>query len=201
MNSQQNYDYLFKLVLVGDSGVGKSSVLARFTDNIFVGANLCTIGVDFKVKSVDIAGARVKLQIWDTAGQERFRTISNAYYRGAQGIVFLFDLTSRRSLQSIDDWLARVNLPNTQDVVKILIGNKSDLVEKREVSFDEVAAYAEAYGMSYFETSASSGINIDRAFHTAATEIKEKVDNGILAYQKPILPQNAAVPQKKSSCC
>jgi Ras-related protein Rab-1A len=130
----QDYDYLFKLLLIGNSSVGKSSLLLRFSDNIFseryhfyLFSFLPTIGVDFKIRTFESSGSTVKLQIWDTAGQERFKTITASYYKGAHGIILVYDITDRQSFKDIENWLAEVDKYGNENVVKMLVGNKSDL--------------------------------------------------------------------------
>lgn len=144
MSLNQDYDYLFKLLLIGNSSVGKSSLLLRFSDNIFseryllaYGSFLPTIGVDFKIRTFDLNGSTVKLQIWDTAGQERFKTITSSYYKGAHGIILVYDITDRQSFKDIENWLAEVDKFGNENVVKLLVGNKSDLENNRAVKTEE----------------------------------------------------------------
>ena len=126
MSARPKYDHLVKLLLIGDSGVGKSCLLLRFSDDQFTASFITTIGIDFKVKTVDLEGKRVKLQIWDTAGQERFRTITSAYYRGAMGILLTYDVTDRRSFENVRNWMANVKEHASERVVVSLVGNKDD---------------------------------------------------------------------------
>eukprot|EP01083_Nonionella_stella_P109907 321089_1 len=132
MAMKRDYDYLFKLVLIGDSGVGKSCLLLRFADDSFTDSYISTIGVDFRFRTVNIDMKTVKLQIWDTAGQERFRTITSAYYRGAHGIIIVYDITDKESFDNIREWLFEVSRFAADDVSMLLVGNKSDLSEKRQ---------------------------------------------------------------------
>ncbi|KAI0927851.1 GTP-binding protein of the rab, variant 2 [Taiwanofungus camphoratus] len=129
------YDYLFKLLLIGDSGVGKSCLLLRFAEDAFTDSYLSTIGVDFKIRTIELEGKTVKLQIWDTAGQERFRTIAAAYYRGAHGIVVVYDVTDNESFENVKGWLHEIERYASETVKKLLIGNKSDLVERKVVAY------------------------------------------------------------------
>ncbi|XP_026192988.1 ras-related protein Rab-1B [Cyclospora cayetanensis] len=167
----RDYDYLFKLVLIGDSGVGKSCLLLRFSDDTFSESYITTIGVDFRFRTVNVDGKVVKLQIWDTAGQERFRTITSAYYRGADGIVLVYDVTEAESLAHVDEWLSEVNRYATENAVKILVGNKSEKDCDRAVATDDAKRKAEDLGISFVETSAKNGINVDLAFITVAREL------------------------------
>ena len=123
MGSNQQYDHLIKLLLIGDSGVGKSCLLLRFSDDQFTTSFITTIGIDFKIRTVDLDGSRVKLQIWDTAGQERFRTITTAYYRGAMGILLTYDVTDEQSFDNVRNWMRNIEQHATENVCKILVGN------------------------------------------------------------------------------
>ncbi|KAK9760953.1 GTP-binding protein, partial [Basidiobolus ranarum] len=125
------YDHLIKLLLIGDSGVGKSCLLLRFCDDSFTPSFITTIGIDFKIRTIDLDGKRIKLQIWDTAGQERFRTITTAYYRGAMGIIVVFDVTDERSFNNVRNWIKNVEQHANEGVSKILIGNKCDIEDKK----------------------------------------------------------------------
>lgn len=175
MSLGQDYDYLFKLLLIGNSAVGKSSILLRFSDNIFNESFLPTIGVDFKIKTCQLQGKTVKLQIWDTAGQERFKTITSSYYKGANGIILTYDITDRQSFKDIENWQEEVEKFAKPNVVKLLVGNKSDLENQRQVSTDEGKEMAEKMGVQFLETSAKNSVNIESAFMAMAKEIKENV--------------------------
>ncbi|XP_041061189.1 ras-related protein Rab-8A isoform X2 [Cetorhinus maximus] len=146
----KTYDYLFKLLLIGDSGVGKTCVLFRFSEDAFNTTFISTIGIDFKIRTIELDGKKIKLQIWDTAGQERFRTITTAYYRGA--------------------------MHASADVEKMILGNKCDVNEKRQVSKERGEKLASDYGIKFMETSAKANINVENAFFTLARDIKTKMD-------------------------
>lgn len=168
---QKDYDYLFKLVLIGDSGVGKSCLLLRFADDAFTESYISTIGVDFRFRTVKIDNKTVKLQIWDTAGQERFRTITSAYYRGADGIIMIYDVTSQESFEHVNDWLKEVNRYASEGTCKLLVGNKSDRVPDKVVSSETAKEFADELGIPCLETSAKSAKNVDEAFLTLAGEL------------------------------
>jgi len=171
------YDHLFKLLMIGDAGVGKSSMLLRFTDDSFDDHIQSTIGVDFKVKHMDVMDKRVKLTIWDTAGQERFRTLTSSYYRGAQGVVMVYDVTRRDSFENLEQWLKEIKLysPNNgEGVVKLLVGNKVDL--DREVSREEAEAWARSQGMLFLEASAKTKMGIRQCFLEVVQKILEDPD-------------------------
>jgi len=175
MTTNRNYDYLIKLLLIGDSGVGKSCLLLRFSEDQFTPSFITTIGIDFKIRTIDMDGKKIKLQIWDTAGQERFRTITTAYYRGAMGILLVYDVCDERSFNNIRTWFQNVEQHATEGVHKILIGNKCDWTEKRVVSEDQGRALAQELGIPFIETSAKSNINVEEAFFSLARDIKKKL--------------------------
>ncbi|QLL31809.1 hypothetical protein HG536_0B06770 [Torulaspora globosa] len=175
MNSE--YDYLFKLLLIGNSGVGKSCLLLRFSDDTYTNDYISTIGVDFKIKTVELDGKTVKLQIWDTAGQERFRTITSSYYRGSHGIIIVYDVTDQESFNGVKMWLQEIDRYATSTVLKLLVGNKCDLGDKRVVEYDVAKEFAEANNMPFLETSALDSTNVEEAFLTMAKQIKDSMAN------------------------
>lgn len=169
------YDYLFKLLLIGDSGVGKSCLLLRFADDTYTDSYISTIGVDFKIRTVDLDTKTIKLQIWDTAGQERFRTITSSYYRGAHGIIIVYDITDKESFDNVRQWLFEIDRYASENVCKLLVGNKSDLVNKRAVEYDASKAFADELTIPFLETSAKNATNVEQAFLTMAAQIKNKM--------------------------
>ena len=169
------YNYLFKLLLVGDSGVGKSSLLLRFSDDTFSDTYISTIGVDFKIQTLMLGDKTVKLQVWDTAGQERFRTITASYYRGAQGVVVVYDVTNQTSFDNIAKWVDEIDRYAGEHVTRIIVANKADLEEKRVISTDTGVKYAEQLGVTFMEASAKNSKNVCEAFLQLAEEIKNKV--------------------------
>lgn len=171
------YDHLFKLLIIGDAGVGKSSILLRFTDDSFDDYIQSTIGVDFKVKHLDVMDKRVKITIWDTAGQERFRTLTSSYYRGAQGVIMVYDVTRPDSFNNLQHWLKEVKLysPNNgEGVVKLLVGNKIDL--ERKVSRETAENWARSQGMLFLEASAKTKMGIRQCFMEVVQKIVEDPD-------------------------
>eukprot|EP00444_Apocalathium_aciculiferum_P031197 CAMPEP_0183431246 /NCGR_PEP_ID=MMETSP0370-20130417/54693_1 /TAXON_ID=268820 /ORGANISM="Peridinium aciculiferum, Strain PAER-2" /LENGTH=207 /DNA_ID=CAMNT_0025616883 /DNA_START=60 /DNA_END=683 /DNA_ORIENTATION=- len=169
------YDYLFKLLLIGDSGVGKSCLLLRFADDTYTESYISTIGVDFKIRTLDLAGKTCKLQIWDTAGQERFRTITSSYYRGAMGIIVVYDVTDKESFNNVKHWMQEIDKYASESVNKLLIGNKCDLSSKKVVSYDEAKELADSLSVQFMETSAKNAHNVEQAFQAMAGEIKSRV--------------------------
>jgi len=196
--AKRDYDHLFKLVLIGDSGVGKSCLLLRFADDAFTESFISTIGVDFRFRTVKIADKTVKLQIWDTAGQERFRTITSAYYRGADGIIMVYDVTHRESFEHVREWLKEVERYAAPETCKLLIGNKSDRTD-RAVSDSEGAALAKELGMPFLETSARTSDNVEAAFIKMAENlIQMRADVEKETRDKVSLEP---APTKKTGCC
>ncbi|XP_027701208.1 ras-related protein Rab-8A [Vombatus ursinus] len=175
-NMAKTYDYLFKLLLIGDSGVGKTCVLFRFSEDAFNSTFISTIGIDFKIRTIELDGKRIKLQIWDTAGQERFRTITTAYYRGAMGIMLVYDITNEKSFDNIRNWIRNIEEHASADVEKMILGNKCDVNERRQVSKERGEKLALDYGIKFMETSAKANINVENAFFTLARDIKAKMD-------------------------
>merc|ERR1712216_550612 len=178
-----DYDYLFKVVLIGDSGVGKSNLLSRFTRNEFSLESKSTIGVEFATRSLDVDGKTVKAQIWDTAGQERYRAITSAYYRGAVGALLVYDMTKHESYEDAAKWLKELRDHADANIVIMLVGNKSDLEHLRVVQTSDAAKYAEHEGLSFIETSALESTNVESAFQNILTEIydivsKKALDDG-----------------------
>jgi len=167
----EEYDYLFKVVLIGDSGVGKSNLLARFTRNEFNLESKSTIGVEFATRSIKVNKKIIKAQIWDTAGQERYRAITSAYYRGAVGALLVYDIAKQLTYQNVERWLSELRDHADQNIVIMLVGNKSDLRHLRAVPSDEARAFAEANNLSFIETSALDSTNVETAFENILTEI------------------------------
>ncbi|XP_021747116.1 GTP-binding protein YPTM2-like [Chenopodium quinoa] len=199
----QEYDYLFKLLLIGDSGVGKSCLLLRFADDSYVESYISTIGVDFKIRTVEQDGKTIKLQIWDTAGQERFRTITSSYYRGAHGIIIVYDVTDQQSFDNVKQWLNEIDRYASDNVVKILVGNKSDLTSNKVVSYETAKAFADEIGIPFLETSAKNSTNVEDAFMTMAAEIKKRVASqpASSATGPTTVPIRGQPVGQKSNCC
>ncbi|KAF8018880.1 hypothetical protein BT93_H3694 [Corymbia citriodora subsp. variegata] len=178
------YDYLFKIVLIGDSGVGKSNILSRFTRNEFCLESKSTIGVEFATRTLQVEGKTVKAQIWDTAGQERYRAITSAYYRGAVGALLVYDITKRQTFDNVQRWLRELRDHADSNIVIMMAGNKSDLNHLRAVQGDDGQALAEKEGLSFLETSALDATNIEKAFQTILTEIYHIISKKALAAQE-----------------
>jgi len=169
------FDMQIKLLMIGDSGVGKTCLLLRYANDSFSPTFITTIGIDFKIKNIQLDNKRIKLQIWDTAGQERFRTITTSYFRGAQGILLVYDVTDRNSFISIRNWVAQIQMHADVNVNKILIGNKCDCQDQRAISYEEGESLAKEYNISFYETSAKQDINVEKSFITIATDVKNRL--------------------------
>ncbi|KNC78753.1 GTP-binding protein yptV3 [Sphaeroforma arctica JP610] len=172
MDSPQ-VDHAFKLLLIGDSGTGKSSLLVRFTDGVFDEDLGPTVGVDFKVKMLEVGDDKnCKLSIWDTAGQERFRTLTASYYRGAHGVIFMYDITREDTFTNIEGWLQElVQYSNGENVAKMLVGNKIDREDEREVSAEDAEKMAKKHNMMFIETSAKTDVGVKQAFEELVQKI------------------------------
>ncbi|KAK4438873.1 Ras-related protein YPT3 [Sesamum alatum] len=173
--AEDEYDYLFKLVLIGDSGVGKSNLLSRFTKNEFNLESKSTIGVEFATRSLTIDGKVIKAQIWDTAGQERYRAITSAYYRGAVGALLVYDVTRRPTFENVLRWLRELRDHTDPNIVVMLIGNKSDLRHLVAVSTEDGKELAERESLYFMETSALEATNVDKAFTEVLSQIHQIV--------------------------
>lgn len=199
ISNQETYDYMFKVLLLGDAGVGKTSLMWRFSDDVFNQTYISTIGIDLKLRTIDVEGKKVRLQVWDTAGQERFHAISVSYYRTAVGIMLVYDITRRRSFENIAKWLRNIDEHAQEDVVKLLIGNKCDMQQPRDVKREEGEMLADEYDMSFFETSAKENESIDEAFECIAREIMERFVLGWTIKERDKPTQEAVVEIKRKS--
>lgn len=205
MNAE--YDYLFKLLLIGDSGVGKSCLLLRFADDTYTESYISTIGVDFKIRTIELEGKTVKLQIWDTAGQERFRTITSSYYRGAHGIIVVYDVTDGDTYSNVKQWLQEIDRYACEGVNKLLVGNKSDLTNKKVIDYTVAKEFAEGLQIPFLETSAKNATNVEQAFLTMAKQIKDRMGtNNVSATQGnkttvKVGGGTSVAPQPSGGCC
>ncbi|XP_057433380.1 ras-related protein RABA2a [Lotus japonicus] len=210
---EEEYDYLFKVVLIGDSGVGKSNLLSRFTRNEFCLESKSTIGVEFATRTLEVEGRMVKAQIWDTAGQERYRAITSAYYRGALGALLVYDVTKPTSFENVTRWLKELRDHADANIVIMLIGNKTDLKHLRGVATEDAQSYAEKEGLSFIETSALEATNVDKAFQTILAQIyriisKKSLSSSSTDPSAPNIKQGNTItiegglqPNTSKSCC
>ncbi|XP_036405581.1 ras-related protein Rab-37-like isoform X3 [Megalops cyprinoides] len=200
-STNEYFDIAFKVMLLGDSAVGKTCFLVQFKDGAFLaGSFIATVGIDFRNKVVTVDNVKVKLQIWDTAGQERFRSVTHAYYRDAQALLLLYDITSKSSFDNIRAWLTEIHEYAQKDVVIMLLGNKSDMANERVIKREEGEKLAREYGVPFMETSAKTGVNVELAFLAVAKELKHR------AVHQPNEPKfqihdYIESQKEKSSCC
>ena len=167
----QEYDFLMKLILVGDSGVGKTNILSKYLKNDFDPDSKATVGVEFGTKNIEIDNKRIKVQIWDTAGQERYKSITSTYYKGAKGAFIVYDITRKSTFDNIDKWIGDLKNNGDENMIVYLVGNKSDLNDMREVRKDEAMTKSEKFNIAFSETSALYGDNIHKIFQ----DLMEKV--------------------------
>jgi len=208
----QEYDCLFKIVLIGDSGVGKSNILSRFTRNEFCLESKSTIGVEFATRTLQVEGKTVKAQIWDTAGQERYRAITSAYYRGAVGALLVYDITKRHTFDNVQRWLRELRDHADSNIVIMLAGNKADLNHLRSLPAEDAQILAEKEGLSFLETSALEAFNIEKAFQAILMDIYHIISKKALAAQEgassnglphgtTINVSNLSAIRNKATCC
>jgi len=194
-------EILYKIILVGESGVGKSSILVRFTDNTFTPHFAPTLGVDFNVKTIrnKETGQTVKLQLWDTAGQERFKSITQTFYRGSHGVIVVYDVTDPKSFDRCKNWVEDIN-QNTQDgMIIILVGNKSDLTSQKKVSTEQGQALADSLNIKFLETSAKENFGVTQVFDMLVQDIEATMKNTEQVKERQ-MNLNDPTTQKKSCC-
>ena len=189
-------DCLYKVLLLGDSTVGKTCVLLKYTDKIFQETHMMTIGLDYRLKVMQLqSGKEVKLQIWDTAGQDRFRSITKNYYKGSHGIILIYDVTSLKTFENVKSWVSQIHEEISDKVVIYLVGNKIDMDDERKVQTEEGQKLAEELGVPFVETSAKSGVNIDNIF----SDITERIDKEFGNIQK--VRKNISYQAPGRKCC
>lgn len=206
------YDYLFKVVLIGDSGVGKSNLLSRFTRNEFNLESKSTIGVEFATRSIKVDAKTIKAQIWDTAGQERYRAITSAYYRGAVGALLVYDIAKHVTYENVQRWLSELRDHADSNIVIMLVGNKSDLRHLRSVSAEDARSFADRNQLMFIETSALDAQNVETAFTDILSEIYRIVSQRQIrdggdepSHQNNLasvtIDPSQATPKSKGGCC
>ena len=205
--STDDYEFIFKVLLLGNSNVGKSSLFLRFVDDIWNDTFVPTIGVDFKIKTFDIDEKKIKMQIWDTAGQERFKNIIASYYRGAHGILLIYDVTDKDSFKNLSNWLIEIEKNASKNVLKVLIGNKTDLEDKRVITYNQGKEFADNYGLKYIETSAKKNLNVNEAFETLGRELMQASEDKKITKQRQnkkisvSKTEDLNAQQKRGGCC
>ena len=173
-----NFDYLFKYIIIGDAAVGKSNLLLRYAHGQFKPEYQLTIGVEFGAKNVEIRNKVYRIQIWDTAGQENFRSITRAYYKNSVCALVVYDISSRDSFNNVSTWIDDCKNQSPKTIFMVLVGNKSDLSDRRQVNTEEGQELADKYGMLFYETSAKDGTNVENIFYDSANKIAQNIDQG-----------------------
>ena len=189
----------YKVLILGDSTVGKTCFLVRYVDDSFDDSTLLSVGMDYRLKNVKTEdGTKVKLQIWDTCGQERYRSISKNYYKGANAIILVFSLIDKKSFDSVENWINQIKEEASESILIILVGNKSDLIEKRVISYEEAEKLAKEFNINYFECSAKTGKNINVAFNDLIEQMVEKTDK---TKESTTQLNSENLGNKKKTCC
>eukprot|EP00027_Filamoeba_sp_ATCC50430_P007827 CAMPEP_0168541236 /NCGR_PEP_ID=MMETSP0413-20121227/708_1 /TAXON_ID=136452 /ORGANISM="Filamoeba nolandi, Strain NC-AS-23-1" /LENGTH=204 /DNA_ID=CAMNT_0008571035 /DNA_START=51 /DNA_END=665 /DNA_ORIENTATION=+ len=204
MSASVPYEYIFKYIIIGDMAVGKSCILHQFTDKKFLADSNHTIGVEFGTRVIDVQGKKVKLQIWDTAGQERFRAVTRSYYRGAAGALLVYDITRRNTYNHITTWLTDARNLTHPNTVFMLVGNKCDIEDQRDVSYQEAEKFAQENGLIFVEASAKTGDNIEELFLKTAQLIFKNIQDGNTELNEGVVQRKSSLPEKKKgedNCC
>ena len=210
MTNEDNYDMILKLVLIGDSFVGKTNIMSKYLKNEFHEDSKATVGVEFGSKKFEIEGVSIKAQIWDTAGQERYKSITNAYYKGSKGAFVVYDITRKETFDSVDKWISDLKQSGDKKITILLIGNKNDLDNQRQISKEQGEEKAKSFGVAFLETSAFNGYNLDKAFDLMIKEVYDKChaeldeDDGFQSFgngEDISLPKGNNNTTKKKDCC
>ena len=196
---EETYDHLVKVLMIGESGVGKTCLIQRFFNSEFHLQHLSTIAIDFKLKTLNVGDSRVKMQIWDTAGQERFKGMTTSFFRGSDGIVLCYSIDDIASFEKVTEWMNDIKIHAPTDVSVILVGNKCDIEDNRKVSFEQGEEIAKSYGINFYESSAKSGKNVKNIFENIATKIVGKVNNNLNSKSGELLDNKSK--NKLANCC
>jgi Ras-related protein Rab-1A len=197
------YDLKFKIIVIGESRVGKTSLIKRYTKDQFGGVYLTTVGIDFQDKTIEIEDKKVKLQVWDTAGQERFRNVAKNYFQSSNGFLLVFDITDKESFQKLNDfWMDQLNMHAPKKAKSVLVGNKSDLAGQRQVSIEDAEEFAKENNLKYYEVSAKEGTKVVELFFYLANEIYQSHTYEENNYNKNItLKKEKSKKKDKKKCC
>ena len=205
---EQDFDEKIKLMILGDSSVGKSSILRKYCKNEFLDKYITTIGIDFQIKNLTINNKKIKLQVWDTAGQERYRVVTKNYFNTSDGFIIIYDITNRETFTNINNWIEQITTIVGNNVKCVIFGNKNDLNNKRKVETDEGKELAEKFNFKFFETSAKEGNNIEEGFKSITMDIlddissvKERRNNTSILKTKSGKKLNNNKEDNKKSCC
>ena len=196
-----SYDEKIKLMVIGETRVGKTALIKKYTKNVFGGAYLTTVGIDFQEKIINVEEKSVKLQIWDTAGQERFRNIAKSYFHTSDGFLLVYDISCKDSFEKLNFWYEQIKLNAPENTKCVVAGNKCDLEEKRQVNKNEGENFAKTYNIDFYETSAKDGINVDEVFQTLANEIMKDIKKNGSKNKRSSQVLRKNTKSKKKSCC
>ena len=196
-----SYDEKIKLMVIGETRVGKTALIKKYTKNVFGGAYLTTVGIDFQEKIINVEEKSVKLQIWDTAGQERFRNIAKSYFHTSDGFLLVYDISCKDSFEKLNFWYEQIKLNAPENTKCVVAGNKCDLEEKRQVNKNEGENFAKTYNINFYETSAKDGINVDEVFQTLANEIMKDIKKNGSKNKRSSQVLRKNTKSKKKSCC
>ena len=204
----ESYEIMVKVVLVGDSGVGKTNIMSKYLKNQFREDSKATVGVEFGSKQFSVEGHQIKAQIWDTAGQERYKAITSAYYKGAKGAFIVYDITRKNTFETVNKWASDITAAADKKITLILIGNKNDLEDQRQVTKEVGEEKAKELGLAFMETSACSGENLDKAFQMMINEIYKKYQEDVVGEtQESTVQQGKDITldktkgKQKKKCC
>ena len=196
-----SYDEKIKLMVIGETRVGKTALIKKYTKNVFGGTYLTTVGIDFQEKIINVEEKSVKLQIWDTAGQERFRNIAKSYFHTSDGFLLVYDISCKDSFEKLNFWYEQIKLNAPENTKCVVAGNKCDLEEKRQVNKNEGENFAKTYNIDFYETSAKDGINVDEVFQTLASEIMKDIKKNGSKNKRSSQVLKKNTKSKKKSCC
>ena len=196
-----SYDEKIKLMVIGETRVGKTALIKKYTKNVFGGTYLTTVGIDFQEKIINVEEKSVKLQIWDTAGQERFRNIAKSYFHTSDGFLLVYDISCKDSFEKLNFWYEQIKLNAPENTKCVVAGNKCDLEEKRQVNKNEGENFAKTYNIDFYETSAKDGINVDEVFQTLANEIMKDIKKNGSKNKRSSQVLKKNTKSKKKSCC
>ena len=197
---EEDYDEKIKLMILGDSTVGKTAILRQYCQNEFLGKYVTTVGIDFQMKYINLNNKKIRLQIWDTAGQERYRVVTKNYFNASDGFIIVYDITNRETFKSINNWIEQITTIAGENIKCIIFGNKNDLIDKRQVQEEEGRELAKKYKSNFFETSAKSGDNVEEGFKSIITDVMGDIKTIHVKRRNSSILKKPKT-KKKKNCC